>query len=142
MPFVDESALDDIPSDINVIPLIDVLLVLLLFFMASASFIATGGLDVKLPSANSQFQAARDESLIVSVDKEGRIEFAGKPVAVEALAGIFKSQAEGGKSKTVIVKGDENAHHGVIVSVLDAAAQAGLTDIAIAASSDKGVTAK
>ncbi len=132
MKFSSEQSEEEMTFDINVIPLIDVLLVLLIFFMVSASFVASGGLDVKLPSSTAQSKNRNDDSLRVNVLRDGQIQFDGKTLAVTALAETLRSKAGSNPNATVVIRADEKAEHGFVVEAMNAAKEAGLEKVAIA----------
>ena len=119
--------------DINVIPLIDVLLVLLIFFMVSSSFVAASGFDVKLPSATQSLPATQAENLTVSVNRSGVFAFQGKEISREELERIFQSASSKNPKPLLIIRADEHTEHGSVVALLDLAKRSGLEDVAIAA---------
>jgi biopolymer transport protein ExbD len=121
---------EEISFDINVIPLIDVLLVLLIFFMASASFVANGGLDVKLPASNNQTKSAASAQLRIVVLTDGTMQFEGKSVTDSEL--VERLKANIGKSESVVIRADEKTEHGSVVRAMDAAKSAGFEKVAIA----------
>jgi len=105
-------------ADINVTPLVDVMLVLLIIFMVTAPMM-TQGLDVDLPETTANSLRQKEEPLIVSIDKEGKIMLGKisytKPVLKEQLAKIF---AEKGKEELILLKADKNATYGTVASVM------------------------
>lgn len=121
---------EEISFDINVIPLIDVLLVLLIFFMASASFIANGGLDVKLPASNNQVKNDAGDQFRIIVLKDGTLQFNGATVTEEELIDKLKAHQE--KGEIVVIRADEKSEHGDVVRAMDAARSAGFLKVAIA----------
>ena len=132
MNFGDESAADENSFDINVIPLIDVLLVLLIFFMASSSFVASGGIDVRLPKAAAQISLQEAKKVIVTVQPSGEIQVDGKTSAPEGLGDLFKAASESTPKPMLVLRADEKTEHGVVVHILDLAKAQGLDDVAIA----------
>jgi biopolymer transport protein ExbD len=123
---------EELSFDINVIPLIDVLLVLLIFFMTSASFIANGGLDVKLPASNNQSKAPPGEQLRIVVLQDGSLQFDGKAISETEL--VEKLKLSQGKAETIVIRADEKSEHGAVVRAMDAAKSAGFEKVAIATS--------
>jgi len=121
---------EELSFDINVIPLIDVLLVLLIFFMASASFVANGGLDVKLPTSANQTKGAAGEPLRILVSKDGALSFEGKLVSQEELVAMLRRHDN--KRETVVIRADEKSEHGAVVRAMDSAKSAGFDKVAIA----------
>ena len=132
MKFADDASNDEILFDINVIPLIDVLLVLLIFFMASASFVAAGGIDVHLPKSSMHSQLTETKSVSVTVDRAGAVQVDGRNVSLDELKGYFRSVAAQTPRPLVVVRADEKAEHGSVVRVLDEAKVEGLEEVAIA----------
>jgi len=110
-----------------------VLLVLLIFFMTSSSFVASGGLDVKLPNSNNQSKSRTEESLRVNVLQDGTIEFDGKRTrSSEELAKILQPKFQTGADQVVVVRADELAEHRYVVAAMDGIKSAGFEKVAIA----------
>lgn len=119
------------PVHINVIPLIDVMFFLVLFFVATSSFIRETGVDVNRPTARSA--VAQDKAnIIVSVTKNGEIWIDRRKVDIRALrANVERMYAENPGS-SVIIAADEEAQTGRLVATLDEARLAGVQNVAIA----------
>lgn len=117
-------------KEINVIPLVDVMLVLLVIFMATAP-LTVGGLAVKLPVSSVKDKSMNTLPLVVSVSKDGRYfvekEEIAKDKLLERLHSIFSYRA----SKSVYIKADDRVQHGLVVHALSAAKQAGAVGIKI-----------
>lgn len=125
---------DSIVAEINITPLTDIFLVLLIIFMISSSAMLEGGLNVKLPSskASSLTKNATGNPLTITINKEGQI-LIGKEVADEKqLTLSIKAALEKATEKTVIIRGDESIFLGKAVKIMDAARDAGAEKIAIA----------
>lgn len=107
-------------ADINVTPIVDVMLVLLVVFMITAPLLASG-VAVDLPKTKAQPLPASDEQpLVVTVDKAGRI-FVGtqeKPVSPDQLAPMLKAISKENLEKRVFVRGDTAVPYGKVVGVL------------------------
>jgi len=130
---------ESIFAEINITPLTDIFLVLLIIFMISSSAMLEGGLNVKLPSSkgNSLSQSGTDNPLYVTIDKSGQI-LVGKETAPEgALTEIIKNALAQSSQKTVIIRGDESIYLGKAVKIMDAARDAGAEKIAIATQPNK-----
>lgn len=130
MRIADPSNTDEMEIDINVIPLIDVLLVLLIFFMVSSSFVASGGIDVKLPTSSNQSKAAGAEDLRVLVLRDGSLQFEGTVVSEIELAARLREK--GDPSQVAVIRADELAEHRYVVKAMDAIKAAGFEKVAIA----------
>ncbi|MBU0663255.1 MAG: protein TolR [Proteobacteria bacterium] len=116
-------------ADINVTPLVDVMLVLLIIFMVTAPMM-TQGLDVDLPETTANSLRQKEDPQVVSVDKEGKI-MLGKieytqPVLREQLAKIF---AEKGKEELILLKADKNITYGQVASIMADIKAAGFTKL-------------
>ena len=119
-------------GQVDMAPLIDCVLLLLIYFMLTSSFIMQPGLKIKLPEAKTTEQGV-PEPIIVSVTRDNRIFFKDKSVNLGELQALLN--AEGKKSRFVlIVKGDESARHGLVVKVLDLARLSGAEKLIIATS--------
>ena len=117
-------------TDINVTPLVDIMLVLLIIFMLTAHLIARQVIEVQLPKA-AQATAVSPTTLAVTLTREGRMFLNGTPASPEVLrAAIQASVAKDAKTQ-VIVAGDKNVSHGRVVWVLDLVKSLGVTSFAI-----------
>jgi len=121
--------------EINLIPFIDVLLVVLIFLMLSTTYSKFTELQVKLPVADVDAQRDYPKEVIVSVSATGT--FAVNATAVpgsspEALASAILAAAKAGADSVVIINADASARHQSVVTVMEAARRAGLTQITFA----------
>jgi biopolymer transport protein ExbD len=121
---------EEMEIDINVIPLIDILLVLLIFFMVSSSFVASGGIDVNLPKSTTQSKARGSEDLRVLVLRDGTLQFEGNSLSEPELANLLRQK--GDLSQVVVIRADELAEHRHVVRAMDAIKAAGFEKVAIA----------
>ena len=124
--------------EINLIPFIDVLLVVLIFLMLSTTYSKFTELQLTLPVADSQAQRDYPKELLVSVSGEGaygvnRVAIAGR--RMEDLAAAMLEAAKAGKDTVVIISADASARHQAVITVMEAARQAGLTQITFATQS-------
>lgn len=117
-------------SEINITPLTDVMLVLLIIFMVTAPLLLQTGMPVKLPKASST-EYSQSRGVVVSVSKEGNIFLNDKKIEPVNLKTRIFALLKRSADKSVIVKADEGVKHGIVVTVLDAAKQAGAQKLAI-----------
>ena len=103
-------------SDINVTPLVDVMLVLLVVFMVTAPLL-TASLRVELPNVEAKESAVKDTKLIVTVTKEERILF-GEVDVTESLEQTLSSNERVQREKELYIRADKNAHYGVVARVV------------------------
>lgn len=122
--------------EINFIPLIDLLLVILIFLMVSTTFSRYTQLKVDLPSASQTQSPEQPDEIVVSVGADGQLRLAseaGEPLAASALVGELRRLATGRESPMVVIYADAGATHQSVIGVLDAARLAGLERVTFAA---------
>ena len=122
--------------EINLIPFIDVLLVVLIFLMLSTTYSRFTELQVNLPSANAEKLRERASEVVVAVSSDGRYVVNKRPVdgrSVELLSAELAAAAAGKPDTVVIISADALAAHQSVVNVLDAARRAGLQRLTFAA---------
>ena len=113
-------------------PMIDVVFQLLIFFMVTAVFAITPGLDIKLPEAE-EAQAPEKENLFIVVDQDGNMKLNHKSVTFATLKEDLQVKRRILDNTTmIIIQGDERSTHGQIVQVMDIARQVGVIDQVIA----------
>lgn len=128
---------DEIIADINMTPLIDIMLVLLILFMVTSSVSLESGLDVDLPdvsSTNSKDQS--EKAVIVSIDKKGQIFVAGEQVTFETLEEAIRQNVTKIQSSFIILEGDKNSSLETAMRIMDIAKNAGGKRFGIAAESN------
>jgi biopolymer transport protein ExbD len=131
--------------EINLIPFIDVLLVVLIFLMLSTTYSKFTELQLTLPSAEAEKMRDRPAEIIVSVAADGRYAVNRQPVEsrnVDKLAAALTAAAKDQKEPVVIVSADATAAHQSVINVLDAARRAGLPRLTFAAQTGDGSAAR
>ena len=127
---------DDEP-DVNLTPLIDVVFLLLIFFMVSTTFDQQSRIKIDLPEASAAPTSQEDESLEILIDAQGRY-FIGDQQVVNTTAKTLKSaisKAVGEREGlTVIIRADAETPHQAVITALDVTSQLGLTHISLATS--------
>jgi len=123
--------------EINLIPMIDVLLVILIFLMITTTYSKYAGLEINLPTADAQQAAEQPNEINVAVNSQGEVMINRSVVGthdVAALSLALKRVAEAGGSKepVVIISADAKATHQSVIDVMQAAQQAGLSHISFA----------
>ena len=131
--------------EINLIPFIDVLLVILIFLMLSTTYSKFTELQVTLPVADAEKARDRPNEIIVSVASDGRYAVNRKPVdgrSVEVLTAELAAAASAAPNALVIVSADATAAHQSVINVMDAARRAGLARLTFATQSTLGGAAR
>lgn len=125
-------------TELNMTPMIDMVFLLLIFFMVATTMEKTPGIRIDLPGAKSA-QAQPEKELVVYVDRNGRFYFGdeGIPVSRKKLYILLKKEAAKRASKMLIIKADEGVKHGKVVEVMDIANMAGIRRLAIATRLEK-----
>ena len=121
--------------EINFIPLIDVLLVILIFLMVTTTYQRVAELQITLPEADANAVKQRPKEINVGIDAQGRYVVDKTPFAfssVPALADILRRAGGDAKDPVVVINADANATHQSVIHVMEAARQVGLVHITFA----------
>jgi biopolymer transport protein ExbD len=124
---------EQIVAEINMTPLIDIMLVLLIIFMVTSSVSLDSGLDIDLPKTSSKIESKEGQAVIVSLDVSGVISVQGKKVENAELQSVISGYLQSEKTQTVIFEGDQKANLGRVIEIMDIAKKAGAEKFAIAA---------
>ncbi len=119
-------------SEINMTPMLDVVFIMLIFFVVTASFVKEAGIDVNRPEA-ATVEVKERGNIMVAITETGEIWIDKRKVDVRALqANIQRLHAENPQG-SVVIQADENSKNGLLVQVMDAARLAGVSNVSIAA---------
>jgi biopolymer transport protein ExbD len=120
--------------EINLIPMIDVLLVILIFLMITTTYSKFAGLEINLPTADAQAQQDKPSEIDVVVTAEGTVLVNKTPVTggVEAIGIALRRAGDGVQDPVVIINADAKATHQNVIDVMQAARNAGLSHISFA----------
>ena len=127
--------------EINLIPFIDVLLVILIFLMLSTTYSRFTELQITLPTADADKPRDRPREVVVAVSADGRYAVNHKTVdgrSVEILTAELSAAAAGNSDAVVIVSADAAATHQAVINVMDAARRAGLAKLTFATQTTHG----
>ena len=126
----------DLFADINITPLTDIFLVLLIIFMVTSSVMATdgarAGVRVNLPKGATKEISSSAKDVTVAITTDGKMVVDGKEVSADSLRKIFDDAHARDAETQVVVQADEATHHGRVVAVMELAKAAGLRRLAIA----------
>jgi biopolymer transport protein TolR len=126
-------------AEINVTPLVDVMLVLLIIFMVTAPLM-TSGVPVDLPKANAQPINNDSEPLTVSLNAAGKIFLQDQEVTVEELVPKLQAISKNNPERRIFVRGDKDIAYGKIMQAMGTITQGGFTKVALLAEQTGGQT--
>jgi biopolymer transport protein ExbD len=128
------------PLEINLVPLIDVMMVILIFLMITTTYNRYTELQINLPSADSEKQAERTNEVAVLVNAQGQYVINRRPVpfrSVNDLSDELKRAAGAAKEPVVVISADAKATHQAVIRVMEAARLAGLSQITFTTQSSR-----
>ncbi|MBZ9556576.1 MULTISPECIES: biopolymer transporter ExbD [Modicisalibacter] len=123
-------ARDDETAEINLTPMLDVVFIMLIFFIVTTSFIKESGVEIERPEASSA-TARPDAQVMVAITPQGAVWVDGEPVDVHRIGSTVAGLV--GDDGGVVVQADRNATTGVLIEVMDRIRRAGVDNLAVAA---------
>ena len=127
-------------SEINVTPMVDVMLVLLIIFMVSAPLL-TVGVPIDLPQTQaSSLDQADKEPLAISVNNDGKVFLQNSEIEIDALVPKLQAiaQARGGNDERIYVRGDKTVNYGTVMKVMGRLSAAGFRRVALVTEVEQG----
>lgn len=119
-------------TEINITPLTDVMLVLLIIFMVTTPFIMQGNIKINLPSANAPSDENLEKFIIIGISADGKTYLNGKEILEESvLSNELKDLLLKSQDKKVIIEADKSTFHGTVVKIMGIAKNAGAEKLAI-----------
>jgi len=122
---------------INVTSLIDVLFILLIFFMVTSTFLEQPGIKLELPKAQSA-QVEQIENLIIYVDQQRQVFLNDKPVAIDRLEKLLTETIAENDQPTLVLRADKAVPHGLVVTIMDLAKRSGVKRLVIGTDIEQG----
>jgi biopolymer transport protein TolR len=116
-------------ADINITPLVDVVLVLLIIFMVTAPVLQSG-IDVSVPKTKTVKEITQ-ERMVITISKDQRVFLGNDAINVNEIGGRLRQKVRDPRSQSVFVRADENVPFGVFATVMDAVKQAGFVNVSI-----------
>jgi biopolymer transport protein TolR len=116
-------------SDINITPLVDVVLVLLIIFMVTAPVLQSG-IEVSVPKTRTVKEIA-EERLVITIDKSQRVFLGNNPININDIAPQLRQRIRDPQHQSVFLRSDENVPFGAFATVMDAVKQAGISNVSI-----------
>jgi biopolymer transport protein ExbD len=123
---------DEPMAEMNLIPLIDVSLTLLVIMMVTTVFIKAPGVSLRLPeTVTREGKPETNKDLVISITQDGRLLMDGQKVNADGIHDRLKRVAEQDKQARVLVKGDRSVHYAQVMDVMDLVRRAGLTRVVL-----------
>ena len=123
--------------EINVISMVDIVLVLLLFFMVTSSFVHQSHLSMQLPKAQQAAAGEPKSPITIDLSASGQVRMNKQALSMADLAGQLKALAAKDPERVIVLRADKNTTQQYVIDVLDAAQEAGLTRISFATLSNR-----
>ncbi|QKK02644.1 MAG: biopolymer transporter ExbD [Pseudomonadota bacterium] len=127
----------DSVQTVDISPLIDMVFILLIFFMVSTTFVKDMKLDLDRPSASTSEQAST-KAIRLYIDNSGETWLDGQPIRVWVIQSKLRDMLQGAASQSVLVVTDNNVPAGKLVEVVDQARRAGAADVGVATVEEAG----
>lgn len=118
-------------TEVNISPLIDVVFILLIFFIVTTVFVQESGVEVNKPSAISVEDLQKD-AILIAVTSSGEVYQGGRSIGADGVRSVVSAMLETDPTLPVIIQGDTDANLGVTVKVIDAAKLAGAKSVSLA----------
>ncbi len=126
------SVTTDDESEVNITPLIDIVFIMLIFFIVTATFVKEAGIDVNKPDAPTA-EVKKKANILIAIDANNNIWLDRRKIDVRSVIPNIKRLRSENPEGSVVIQADEESKNKMLVEVMDAARQAGVTNIALAA---------
>lgn len=118
-------------NEMNLIPLIDIMLVLMIIFLVTAT-VANPSIPLTLPTASAEVQPLEENSVTISIDAKNNVAWNGEVVSLDELKKRFVEASKSENKPSITLDADENSKYNTTAQVLSGASEVGLTNIAFA----------
>lgn len=119
-------------AELNMASLIDMVFILLIFFLVTTSFVKEAGVEVQRPVASSA-ETKEKTNMVVAVTHEGTIYVEGRSIDIRSVRAYMERFLAETPNGSVVIAGDKDARHGLVIQVLDACRLAGVKNVSVAA---------
>ena len=123
-------------SEINISPLIDMVFILLLFFIVTTTFVEETGVEVDKPQAASAVQLEKN-SILIAITAKGQVVYGGREIGVSGVRPLVRRLTQK-ENVPVVIQVDENASAGIVVRVIDESKLGGARNVSLAADQPRG----
>ena len=132
---LDDIGFEEEENEINLTPMLDVVFIMLIFFIVTASFIKEAGIDVDRPDAPSA-ESQDDAAILIAISANDEIWIDRRETEPNAVRGMIERLHAENPKGSIVIQADEESTNEMLVVVMEAAKQAGVTNVAIAALKD------
>lgn len=122
----------DDESEVNITPLIDIVFIMLIFFIVTATFVKEAGIDVNKPDAPTA-EVKKKANILIAIDANNNIWLDRRKIDIRSVIPNIKRLRAENPQGSVVIQADEESKNKMLVEVMDAARQAGVSNIALAA---------
>ena len=117
---------------LEIAPLVDIVFILLIFFLLTATYVKNPHLDINLPQASLNKSADNKKDIEIGIKGDGEIRYDNKPISLEALEGVLRAEYAAGTDDVIVIRADKSSRHGRVVEIMDLAKRIGFEKLAIA----------
>lgn len=122
-------------AELDMTPMLDIVFIMLIFFIVTTSFVKEAGIDVNRPEA-SQATTKPSANIFIAIRENGEVWMDRRQVDVERVAANLERLLAEQPTDMVVIQADKDARHGIVVKVMDQIKEAGIAQISIAAEND------
>ena len=123
-------------ADINLAPMLDIVFIMLIFFVVTTSFVKEAGIEVDRPTAQTAERRERG-NILIAIAPNGEIWIGKRPVDIRALRAVIERLSAESPGAGVVIQGDRAAQIGLLVAVMDQVRKGGISNVSIAATPDE-----
>ncbi|MGI2261129.1 ExbD/TolR family protein [Shewanella sp. GXUN23E] len=124
-------------TKIDMTPLLDIVFIMLIFFIVTTSFVKPTGVAYDSPESSSQPNSKKGENILITVNKTGIIKIANRQVDIERLTANIEQMRAEAPEASVLILADKETRHGLVVKVMDQAKTAGVEKVSVAQSREQ-----
>lgn len=117
---------------LEVTPLVDIVFLLLIFFLLTATYVKNPNIDISLPKASLKQVTQHQKDIVVAIKENGKILYGNEPVDLDDLEGLLSARYSESQDAVVVIRADKASRHGRVVEVMDLAKKVGFGRLAIA----------
>jgi len=121
---------DDGPGEIDLTPMLDVVFILLIFFIVTSVFVTEAGIDVSKPQASTAEPKSKD-LILIAVTSNGEVWMNGEPIDPRFIRSEFELRLADAPNSSVVIQGDENATNDMVMQIMRAAREAEIASVSI-----------